>query len=176
MKVGIRRVTARRRAQGARSGRRLLAQLRNDRGSLTVAVVLWTPVVMLLTAFVVDTGFLISQRDRAADLADQAARRVADDLNLASLRQTPPSYVVNTDADGVHCLADARNYLAASGADPDTTVVSDCVVTSGAGNGNPANVTVTVTVRLKYRPLFVGMVMSGPVTVTGDGTAHPIVG
>ena len=158
--------------------RRTLAGLRDDRGSLTAAVVLWTPVVLLLTAFVVDTGFLISQRDRAADLADQAARRVADDLDPAGLRQAPPTYIVATDSDGIHCDTDARNYLAASGADPATTVVSDCVVRTGpgAGNGNPANVTVTVTVKLTYRPLFAGMVMPGPVTVTGYGTAHPVVG
>lgn len=155
---------------------RLRGRLGDDHGSLTAITVLWTPIVMILAAFVVDTGYLISQRDRAADLADQAARRVADDLNPADLRSAPPSYVVETDADGVHCLTDAKNYLASSGADLATTEVSDCVVTTGAAAGNPADVTVTVTVHLTYRPLFLGMVMSGPVTVTGNGTAHPVVG
>jgi Flp pilus assembly protein TadG len=155
---------------------RLGERLRDDRGSLTAAVVLWTPVVLLLTAFVVDTGFLISQRDRAGDLADQAARRVADDLNVADLRQATPSYVVNTDSDGVHCLTDARDYLDASGADPATTVVADCYVTTDPAAASPDNVTVHVVVHLSYRPLFAGMVMSGPVTVTGNGIAHPTIG
>jgi len=155
---------------------RLRRRLGDDRGSLTLAVVLWTPVLMLLAAFVVDMGFLISQRDRAADLADQAARRVADDLNPGALRSAPPSYVVETDSDGVHCLTDARSYLASSGVDPATAEVSDCTVQTGAGAGNPANVTVTVTVHLTYKPLFAGLVMTGPVTVTGTGTAHPVIG
>lgn len=165
---------ARVRGRGGRLAR-LRDRLGDDRGSLTLAVVLWTPVVMLLAAFVVDMGFLISQRDRAADLADQAARRVADDLDPGALRATPQSYVVQTDADGVHCLTDARNYLAASGVDA-ATEVSDCTVQTGAGAGNPANVTVTVTVHLTYKPLFAGLVMAGPVTVTGKGTAHPVIG
>jgi Flp pilus assembly protein TadG len=161
---------------GVRLRDRLGVRLRDDRGSLTAAVVLWTPVVLLLTAFVVDTGFLISQRDRAADLAEQAARRVADDLNVTALRQDPPSYKVNTDTDGQHCLTDATDYLNASGVDPATTVVSDCVVVVGADPAQPADVTVNVTVHLSYRPLFAGIVMSGAVTVTGKGTAHPVIG
>lgn len=136
-------------------------------------MVIWTPVVLLLTAFVVDTGFLISRRERASDLAEQAARRVADDLDVPALRQA--QFVVDTDPDG-GCLTDAQNYLDASGVDPATTQVSACVVAGNAGTTDPAQVTVTVTVHLSYRPLFAGMVLSGPVTVTGVGTAHPVDG
>lgn len=174
-------VGGRERGRGHGRGRgwrlaRLRRRLGDDRGSLTVAVVLWTPVFLLLAAFVVDMGFLISQRDRAGDLADQAARRVADDLDPAALRSS--TYIVETDSDGRHCLTDARNYLASSGVDPATAVVSDCTVdpATGAGAGNPANVTVNVTVLLTYKPLFAGLVLTGPITVTGHGTAHPVVG
>ena len=64
---------------------------RNDRGSLAMAVVIWAPVVVLLMAFLVDVGLLISDRTQASDLADQAARRVAQEVDLGWLttRTTP---------------------------------------------------------------------------------------
>ena len=46
-----------------------------------MAVVIWAPVVVLLMAFLVDVGLLISDRTQASDLADQAARRVAQDID-----------------------------------------------------------------------------------------------
>lgn len=163
-----------RQARG-RGGRlaRLRDRLGDDRGSLTLVVVLWTPILMLLTAFVVDMGFLISQRDRAADLADQAARRVADDLDKGSLRAANPTYRINVDTNG-GCMTDAQGYLASSGVDPGTAVVTSCTV-SGA-SADPLAVTVNVTVQLTYKPLFAGLVMTGPVTVTEKGAAHPATG
>lgn len=162
MRAGVRRVRA-----------RLGARLRDDRGSLTAVVVLWTPIVILLAAFVVDMGFLVSQRNHASDLAEQAARRVADDLNAQKLRAGV--YEINTDTGG-GCKTDAQDYLASSGADLGSTVVTDCTVGPPPAGAPPAAVTVTVTVKITYRPLFAGFVMSGPVTVTEQGTAHPVTG
>jgi len=59
---------------------------RDDRGTLSLFVVLFTPVVVLLAGLLVDGGIAINARERAADVAQQAARAGANDLNVAALR------------------------------------------------------------------------------------------
>jgi hypothetical protein len=59
---------------------------RGDRGTLSLFVVLFTPVVVLLAGLLVDGGIAINARERAADVAQQAARAGANDLNVAALR------------------------------------------------------------------------------------------
>jgi Flp pilus assembly protein TadG len=152
---------------------RLGARLRDDRGSLTAVVVLWTPIVMVLAAFVVDMGFLMSQRNHASDLAEQAARRVADDLNPVKLRAG--QYALNTDFGG-GCMTDAKDYLASSGADLSTTSVTQCTVTPPGLGDPPTDVTVKVIVQFSYQPLLAGLFVSGPITIREQGIAHPTTG
>jgi hypothetical protein len=57
-----------------------------DRGTLSLFVVMFTPVVILLAGLLVDGGIAINARQRAADVAQQAARAGANDLNVAALR------------------------------------------------------------------------------------------
>jgi hypothetical protein len=45
---------------------------------------------MALAAFVVDGGLSIAKRERAADIAEQAARYAAQDIDVAALRNAPP--------------------------------------------------------------------------------------
>ena len=59
---------------------------RGDRGTLSLFVVLFTPVVVLLAGLLVNGGIAINARERAADVAQQAARAGANDLNVAALR------------------------------------------------------------------------------------------
>jgi len=154
--------------------RQRLERLRGDRGSLSVAVVLWTPVVMVMAGFVVDIGFLISKREHAADVAQQAARRVADDLNKAGLYAQQQVIEVNeTPGPGGlgNCEEDARRYLQASG--EQATLVS-CAITGTPGGVGAALQTVTVTIRITSTPLFAGFIQEGTNTVTATGTAHPL--
>lgn len=58
----------------------------SDRGSMSVFVVIFTITVLLLAAMLVDLGGAVNAQERAADLAEQAARAAADSLNLQSLR------------------------------------------------------------------------------------------
>ena len=164
----------------------LASRIRDDRGSLTAAMVIWTPVVLVLAAFVVDVGFLISKRDKADNLAEQAARRVADDLDQALLRPATgvPRMAINLDGTPTvlvpgqpasNCFTDAQDYLTATG---EQVTLLSCVVTGNPqppGAGAPVPV-VTVTVRMQSNPLFAGLVYSKPNTVTGTGTARPIGG
>jgi Flp pilus assembly protein TadG len=64
-------------ASAARSG---------DRGSVAVFTVVFAVAVIFLTALIVDGGNAMNARERAADIAGQAARAAADDISPAALR------------------------------------------------------------------------------------------
>lgn len=57
-----------------------------DRGSVALWVVIFTFAVMVLATFVVDGGQLMNARERAADMAEQAARATANDIDITALR------------------------------------------------------------------------------------------
>ncbi|MEY9926024.1 Flp pilus assembly protein TadG [Catenulispora sp. GP43] len=160
---------------------RLRTGLRNDRGSLAMAVVIWAPVVVLLMAFLVDVGLLISDRTQASDYADQAARRVAQDIdqgwlkthNVISTTGAYPGIKINVDPAG-DCMPDAQQYLLDNQI-ADTTITS-CQVTGNPTDANPyVNPQITVTLQMQYKPLFVGFALKGDTTVTGTGTATPVI-
>ena len=145
---------------------------RDERGSMTVFVVLWSLVIVMVAALVIDVGLAISQRERAADLADQAARAEAQNLSTVALRQTGGAVIQD---DG--CLR-ATNYVtnAASSIHYGSAAINTGYGTHGcslSGNG-PGN-SVTVSVNLTYSP-FVFDLFSGTVTVTETGTATAAAG
>jgi Flp pilus assembly protein TadG len=57
-----------------------------DRGSVALWVVIFTFAVLVLLTFVVDGGQLMNSKERAADMAEQAARAAANDIDIATLR------------------------------------------------------------------------------------------
>jgi Flp pilus assembly protein TadG len=57
-----------------------------DRGSVSLWVVIFAFVTLALLILVVDGGQVIVAKSRAADIAEQAARAAADDINPAALR------------------------------------------------------------------------------------------
>jgi Flp pilus assembly protein TadG len=57
-----------------------------DRGSVTLWLVIFAFTVLVLLGFVVDGGQYMNGRERAADIAQQAARAAADDLDTGQLR------------------------------------------------------------------------------------------
>ncbi|MFC7104684.1 Tad domain-containing protein [Nonomuraea rubra] len=59
-----------------------------ERGSMSVFTVLFSVVVFLLAGLLVDGGSAINARLRAADVAEQAARAGADELDVDHLRET----------------------------------------------------------------------------------------
>ncbi len=139
---------------------------------MTVFVVLWSLVIVMVAALVIDVGLAISQRERAADLADQAARAEAQNLSTVSLRQRGGAVIQD---DG--CLR-ATDYLAnaVSSIHYGTAALNTSFGNGGcelAGNG-PGN-SVTVSVNVTYSP-FVFDLFSGSVTVTETGTATAATG
>jgi Flp pilus assembly protein TadG len=59
---------------------------RGDRGSVALWVVIFTFAVLVLATFVVDGGQLMNARERAADMAEQAARATVNDIDVTALR------------------------------------------------------------------------------------------
>lgn len=59
-----------------------------DEGTVSVIIVLLTGALLALAALVWDGGRAITARQQAADLAEQAARAGADDLDLNAVRST----------------------------------------------------------------------------------------
>ena len=140
---------------------------------MTVFVVLWSLVIVLVAALVIDVGLAISQRERAADLADQAARAEAQNLSTDSLRSSGGAVIQGDDCQR------ATNYLDNAG---DTVHYGHASLNTGFGTGgclvnDPGAVgnSVTVSVNLTYSP-FVFDLFSGTVTVTETGTAKAAAG
>lgn len=137
----------------------------DDRGSGAGAVIIFALVFLSLSAFVIDGGMSISKRERAADIAEQAARYAAQDIDREALYDNEggpaPINYENCDA---RVKAFARE-MDMSGAD---IAATHCVV---------ADVDqVQVEVQLTYSPVFTGMFYGGDVIVRGEAVAENEVG
>ncbi len=157
-----RRADPARRAAGGR-GRLPSRRADRERGSGAAAVVIFGFVFLALAAFVIDGGLSISQRERAADIAEQAARYAAEDVNQADLRANGKVVIDSAD-----CAARVRRFAVDSGLAPADVAASGCT----SANARQ----VTVVIRLTYRPVLTGMFYSHPLHVTGTARADPLTG
>ncbi len=132
----------------------------DDRGSGAAAVIIFALLFLALAAFVIDGGLSISQRERAADIAEQAARYAAQDIDLDALYegQTAPINYEN-------CETRVADYARETGAE---VTASRCVIANAQQ--------VEVEIELTYSPVMTGMFYDGEVTVTGRSTAENVVG
>ena len=138
---------------------------RGQRGSFTFAVVFWALMAMILAGLVVDGGLAISERQHAGDIAEQAARAGADDLDQNALRGG--TYVLAGGA-----CDQARAVVVASGLDSAAFVSCDPngKLTLATGQVVP---TMTVHIRIQYNPILIGLVYSGQFIAEAAATAHP---
>ncbi|MGI5437104.1 pilus assembly protein TadG-related protein [Streptomyces shenzhenensis] len=136
-----------------------------DRGSGAGAVIIFTLVFLSLSAFVIDGGLSISKRERAADIAEQAARYAAQDIDKEALYENEggpaPINFQNCDA-RVKTFAREMNMTG-----PDIAA-SHCVAADTQQ--------VEVEIQLTYQPVFTGMFYGGAVTVHGRALAENQVG
>ncbi len=146
-----------------RPAARLLRACRGDRGSGAAAVLIFAFVFLSLAAFVIDGGLSISQRERAADIAEQAARYAAEDIDQAALRSN--GAVVINYAD---CGARVRQFARQSGLGGADVAASGCTTATTRQ--------VTVRIRLTYRPVLTGMFYDRPLQVRGTAQAVPLTG
>jgi Flp pilus assembly protein TadG len=129
---------------------------RGDRGQVTV---LMMPIIVALLAvagLVIDGGAALAARQQAANLAEQAARLGADQLDQASLRGAGPATV-----DVAAATAAARGYLAAQGQ-------------AGRVDVNMSAVRVTVTI--SRRASLLQLVGIKTLTVTAHAAARSVGG
>lgn len=136
----------------------------DDRGSGAGAVIIFALVFLSLSAFVIDGGLSISKRERAADIAEQAARYAAQDIDREGLYEGTKGAPINYENCGVRAQTFARE-LGMSGPD----VAATHCVTANADQ-------VEVEVQMTYSPVFVGMFYGGDVTVRGRAVAENEVG
>jgi Flp pilus assembly protein TadG len=137
----------------------------DDRGSGAAAVIIFAFVFLALAAFVVDGGLSISQRERAADIAEQAARYAAQDIDREALygNEGGAAPIKYQDCDArVHAFAVEMGMSTADIAG------SHCT----AANAQR----VVVTVQLTYEPILTGMFYSGSITVHGSSVAESVTG
>lgn len=136
---------------------------RGERGSFTFAVVFWALMVMLLAGLVVDGGLAISERQHVGDVAEQAARAGANQLDQNALRAG--MFVIDENA------ACAQANVVVNAAALDMPIVH-CSYGTTVANGRVLP-TMTVTIKTQYLPILVGLVYSKPLAVNAQATAHP---
>jgi Flp pilus assembly protein TadG len=149
-----------------RSAARLGEPRRDDRGSGAAAVLIFALVFMVLAAFVVDGGLSISKRERAADIAEQAARYAAQDIDINALRNAPAGTqpVINT----ADCTTRVQNFARSSHLSAADVQNSRCTATQ------PDRV--EVTVQLTYKPILTGYFYKHDIVVHGTAIAESLTG
>ncbi|MFI0895848.1 pilus assembly protein TadG-related protein [Streptomyces sp. NPDC020983] len=136
----------------------------DDQGSGAIALLIFALLFVTLAAFVVDGGRVLSTRERAADLAEQAARAAAQDIDVDALRsganlgKTAPILYGN-------CMSDITRFLTAAGLSADDVRHASC-------RGNRRRV--TVTVQVTFEPLVTSLFAVKGHAVTGTATAEAL--
>jgi Flp pilus assembly protein TadG len=118
--------------------------------------------VFVLLAFIVDGGQYMNARERAADIAEQAARAGADQVSVAALRQG--KFTIPQDA---ACQA-ADNLVTSYGSGALSTSEASATRATACGV-DQATSTVTVTVSVTVAPVI--PVIFGSFTTGATGTA-----
>lgn len=114
-----------------------------ERGSISMFVVIFTIAVLMLAGLVYDGGLAIAARQRAADIAEEAARAGANAVDVDALRSGAPLQLDETQA--------CDNAVELVSRDGDGSVRS-CFV--DAINPSVLHVRVHVTVRPVLLALF----------------------
>ncbi|MCK2221273.1 Tad domain-containing protein [Actinomadura sp. ATCC 31491] len=128
-----------------------------ERGSMSVFTVLFSVVAFLLAGLLVDGGGAINARLRAADVAEQAARAGADQIDVDQLHADGETRLLGED----QVCARADEIVAAQG---DDVRGGRCAVEQNQ---------VTVTVSVRWQAFFLGAIGFPGSDLTGEATAAP---
>ena len=137
---------------------RLASGMRNrvagDEGSISAYIVFLALALIVVCGLVFDAGGALTDRQRAADIAEQAARAGADQLLPNASGRTP---LINVPA----ARTTAKAFLDREGV-------------SGTVTATPVEVTVTVTIAHQLTLLHAAGLP--PLHVKGSATARPLPG
>ncbi|NLD78038.1 MAG: pilus assembly protein [Acidimicrobiales bacterium] len=128
---------------------------RGERGSLSIWLAVASFVMMLLVGLAVDLGGQVHAKQRAHNIAAEAARTGGERVQAA-----PAITGDHVAVDVAAARNAARAYLAAAG------VTGTVSITGGA--------TITVHVTDTYTPRFLSIIGIGDLTVTSTATARVI--
>lgn len=131
---------------------RLVHRGGEDGGSISLWVVIFTFTTLALLILVVDGGQAMNAKSRAADIAEQAARAAADDVNVATLRTNTGTVRLAPGACDLKSGPAAQlvaNY--ASGVPGATATLTVCTPSTTMVGGT-ASLAVSATVQLSVRP------------------------
>jgi Flp pilus assembly protein TadG len=132
-----------------------LSALRDERGSISIWMVTASFVMMMLVGLAVDLGGQVHAKQRAHNIAAEAARTGGEQVEAAPAIEG--RYV---SVDTAAARTAAEQYLAAAG------VTGTVTVTGGD--------TITVAVTDTYTPKFLGFIGVGDLTVTADASARVV--
>jgi hypothetical protein len=138
---------------------------RGERGSVAVFTVVFAIAVVFLTALIVDGGIAMSARQRAADIAEQAARAAAGDIDVIALRTTGTARIGPGACLRAGLLVQGYARAASTGVDRVTSAVMTACQVIGT---NTATVQVTITTR----PLIPGVLGHFTETARESATAQ----
>ena len=129
----------------------------NDAGQATAFLIVMAAALLLLVAFVLDVGAALSERNRNLQVAQEAARAGAQQIDLATYRTEG-----TVDLDPGSATAAAEEFLADAGVQGSASVEGDVV-------------TVTARTTFTFRLLPVGSrTASGAANATPVTDADPI--
>jgi Flp pilus assembly protein TadG len=132
-----------------------------DQGSATVFVVGFAIVLFACAGLALDGGRAINARDRVNDVAEQAARSGAGQLDDASLRGANGTIVLDQAA----AKSEADRFV--NQANPQYTPTTSVA---------PDGLSVTVRVDATYQTAILGIVGINSMAVSGTATANPATG
>lgn len=93
-----------------------MRRARGDRGTVAMFTTIFAVFVLMLAGLLIDGGLTIHARQRAADIAEQAARAAADDVDVAYLRQTGKARILASGAPCQRARLLAARYEEVTGA------------------------------------------------------------
>jgi Flp pilus assembly protein TadG len=159
------RTIAVRHANGSRPGMARGIDER-ERGSITIFVVFFAIIALALAALLVDVGNAMNAKERASDIAEQAARAGANDIDIANLR-TSGTVTINYAQALPDCESLAVQYGEQTTGNDKFDVHATCAPGPGANE-------VTATVSVTTTPIIAASL--GQFTETVSRSAHPECG
>lgn len=133
-----------------------------ERGSVAVFTVVFAVAVLFLTALIVDGGIAMNARERAADIAEQAARAAAGTIGIAGLRAGGIAAIGPGACGRAASLVSAYSQDSSGVDRVSGATMTGCVAAVGTE-------TATVTVTITTQPLVGGIL--GRFTETARETA-----
>jgi Flp pilus assembly protein TadG len=135
-----------------------------DQGSVAVFSVVFAVAVIFLTALIVDGGIALNARARATDIAGQAARAAADDIDIQTLRGSGQVVIAAGACAQAGTLVGSYVRLDSTGVDR----VTSAVMGNCQAAGDVATVQVTITTTPLVPGIFSGFTETASQTATAE--------